>query len=258
MKDVRYVLLDPTGNMTVLVLSPIPIPDQPKIAKQIMAAEALAEQVGFLSPCESGVSLRMAGGEFCGNAAMSAAALYAMERGIADGTVSVAVAGTPDPVDVRVCALADGSMRGTVTMPRPLSVQDELFPDGAYRPVVRFPGITHVILEAPLPRETAETLAPIWCAHLNAASVGLMQFDRQAGTLSPLVYVPSADTLFWENSCASGTAAVGAYLRAKDGPVSLSVRQKGGTLRIEADAEGGLTLTGTVRLCHYGSIQTEE
>ncbi len=251
---IRYALLDPTGNQTVLAESPVPIEDQPYTAKRIMAAEPDAEQVGFLSVRADGVSMRMAGGEFCGNAAMSAAALYAMDHKIAQGVVSVAVSGTPDPVDVHVCALPDGSMRGTVNMPRPVSVKEELFPDGVRYPVVRFPGIFHVILESPLSRIAAEALAPDWCRFLRSESVGLIQFDRDTETITPLVYVPSADTLFWENSCASGTAALGAFLAEREGSVSLSVRQPGGSLHVEADADGGIRLTGTVRFLYRRTI----
>lgn len=251
---IRYALLDPTGNQTVLAESAVPAEDQPSIAKRIMAAEPDAEQVGFISARADGVSMRMAGGEFCGNAAMSAAALYAMDHKIAQGVISVAVSGTPDPVNVRVCALPDGSMRGTVNMPRPISVKEELLPDGARYPVVRFPGISHVILESPLDPTAAEALAPAWCRFLGSESVGIIQFDREKETITPLVYVPSADTLFWENSCASGTAALGAFLAKREGPVSLSVRQPGGSLHVDTDADGGIRLTGTVRFRYRRTI----
>ena len=272
MKEIRYALLDPTGNRTILAETPVAPGEQPYAAKQIMAREPDAEQAGFVSPSPDGhgIGLRMAGGEFCGNAAMSAAVLYALDRGIAEGTVRVSVSGTPGPVEVVVSSLAEGTMRGTVAMPRPLSVGEELLPGGGRYPVVRFAGITHVIVETPhspdsphapqlpFPRETAEELAKQWCAALGSASLGILALDltgRDNGTLVPLVYVPAADTLCWENSCASGTTAVGAYLAARKGPVSLSLRQPGGTLRVEASSDGGLYLTGTVRLCRRSTIR---
>ena len=76
-----------------------------------------------------------------------------------------------------------------------------------------------------------------------------MFLDRERGVLKPLVYVPSAATLFWESSCASGTTAVGAYLAAKSGAaVRMPLKQPGGTLEIEADPDGKLLLKGSVRL----------
>ena len=249
MRDIRYALLDPTGNRTVLVESEVPRAEQPLVAKRIMEREPDAEQVGFVSPCPEGVAMRMAGGEFCGNATMSAAVLFAIDHGISDGVVPVAVSCQPDPVPVRVAALPDGCMRGEVDMPLPLSIGEEAFPDGVCRPVVRFRGIAHVILESPLSRADAEACAPQWCRYLDAASLGIMTVDRRAGTLLPLVYVPSADTLCWENSCASGTTAVGAYLAACAGVSTVSLRQPGGTLRVDM-REGRLLLMGTVRLMY--------
>ena len=199
--------------------------------------------------------MRMAGGEFCGNAAMSAAALYAIDHGIDKCIVNVFFSGQKEPVSVGVERLPDGSVRGAVTMPVPVSVADEVFPDGKIRPVVRFEGIAHVILTAPLEREEAERLAPVWCRYLGSDSLGIMTLDREAGTLLPLVYVPAADTLFWENSCASGTTAVGAYIAAGKGTVSLSLKQPGGTLHVEKTDGGRLVLSGTVRLRYRRTVK---
>ena len=140
-------------------------------------------------------------------------------------------------------------------MPKPVSVGEEAFPDGSVRPVVRFDGICHVIAESGLSREDAETVIADWCRFLQTDAAGIMLLDRDRGTLDPLVYVPAAGTLCWEHSCASGTTAVGAYLAAKAGPVSLSLKQPGGTLTVEADRSGELYLTGKVRLIRRQSAE---
>ena len=73
-----YAILDPTGNITALVETPVDPARQPETAAALMARHPQVEQVGFLSPPAEGAvrgTLRMAGGEFCGNATMSAAAL---------------------------------------------------------------------------------------------------------------------------------------------------------------------------------------
>ena len=248
MREIQYVLLDPTGNRTILVETSIPAGDQPRIAEKLMELEPTAEQVGFFSINGGRTCLRMAGGEFCGNATMSAAALTVINQGIADGTVYVTVAGTPAPVAVSVKQLSDGSLQGTVTMPQPVRISTETFPDGETFPVVRFDGICHVIVESPLSRGRAERIAPEWCRYLNTDALGIMLFDRESQMLSPLVYVTEPETLFWEHSCASGTTAVGAFLAAQEGSVSASLKQPGGTLHIEKDKDGSLRLTGTVRL----------
>ena len=74
--------------------------------------------------------------------------------------------------------------------------------------------------------------------------------------MTPLVYVPAAGTLFWENSCASGTTACGAYVAAKTGgPVSLSLRQPGGSLEIRVSEDGAFGLSGTVLFMCSGSAE---
>lgn len=249
-RAIQYTMADPTGNITLLVGTPVPRADQPACAARLIEREPAAEQVGFLSPGENAdITLRMAGGEFCGNATMSAAVLRAADSGLAEGRLRVAASGTEEPVSVEVQALPDGTWRGAVSMPRPLSVMKEVLPDGKIYPVVRFDGIAHVILEQIPNRASAEALSPLWCRRLNAMALGLMFLDRENSTLTPLVYVPGAGTLFWENSCASGTAAIGALLASEaGGPVSASLRQPGGVLTVTAAADGELTLSGRVRL----------
>ncbi len=62
--------------------------------------------------------------------------------------------------------------------------------------------------------------------------------------MTPLVYVPGAGTLCWENSCASGTTAAAAWL-ARDSaePFSVSLRQPGGVLEAAVSPSGGITLS---------------
>lgn len=247
--NIRYTLLDPTGNLTLLVETPVPEKAQPETARRLMALEPEAEQAGFASFTEDGAALRMAGGEFCGNAAMSAAALYLARAGREAGPVSVRVSGTPEPVEAVMAALPGGEWRGTVSMPRPLTVGPAALPGGESRPAARFPGIVHILMEAAMDPAEAEALAPAWCGHLRADALGLLFLDRAKMTLRPLVYVPAAGTLFWESSCASGTAAVGAILAAEAGaPVELPLAQPGGVLTVAAGPGGSPRLTGTVRI----------
>ena len=257
---ISYTLLDPTGNMTLLAETPVPEAAQPLTAKRLMALEPAAEQVGFVYDTDDGIGLRMAGGEFCGNASMSAGVLYLLRKGRDGGEVTVRVSGTPHPVTVTAKRLPDESWQGCVEMPCPVSVGKERLSDGSERPVVRFPGITHVILEKEMERTEAENLAAAWCGELESEALGLMFLDRERGVLKPLVYVPSADTLFWESSCASGTTAVGAYLAAESGAaVRVPLKQPGGTLEIEAEPDGKLLLKGSVRPVHQVTgVQLEE
>ena len=100
---VEYTVLDPTGNITILVTTPVEIPHQPYVASKLMELMPKAEQVGFLSEtagCD--IALRMAGGEFCGNASMSAAAYYVNREGLKKHTATLNVSGADGPVKAEI------------------------------------------------------------------------------------------------------------------------------------------------------------
>jgi len=258
--ELDYVLMDPTGNVTALVRTPAPAARQPELARILMDAEPSAEQVGFLSPGAGGadVALRMAGGEFCGNATMCAAALYAQAAPAAAADVRVRVSGAREPVRVRLAVQPDGSWRCAEFFPeRPTRELVTLGLDGAgvRVPLLRFDGIAHLILPGDLDRDRVERAAPDWCAALGAEALGCMLLDEAAGRLTPLVWVPGARTLVWERSCASGSAAVGAYLAwRRGGRVEAELTQPGGTLYVEAAPVGEILLSGSVRMIKVGEI----
>lgn len=240
MNRVNYALMDPTGNRTVLVTTPVPPAQRPAVAAALMGAEPTAEQLGFVTAGEA-PALTMAGGEFCGNASMAAAALLRPQG----GRVLLRVSGTPAPVPVEITP-APGGWRGRVAMPLPLRIGVRELPSLGSVPVVELPGITHIPLTAPLDRAAAEALIRPLCRQLAAPALGLLLTDGKS-RMTPLVYVPAADTLFWESSCASGTAAVGAWQQALLGtPVRLTLQQPAGSLTVEADGSC-LWLSGTVR-----------
>lgn len=238
--ELSYTVFDPTGNITVLVHTPVPAAEQPCVAAALMAREPTCEQVGFRMPDTPGadITVRMAGGEFCGNASMSAAALLCAERGWAHAAVTVAIGGQLVPVTAE--QTGEGCFHCAVTMPRALRITEAFG-----LPLVELPGISHLIVTAPMAREEAEQTIRDWCRALGADALGLMLLDEAAGRLDPLVYVPQADTLFWESSCASGTAAVGTW--AGPGTV-LSLTEPGGVLHVRTALDGTVTLEGAVHL----------
>ena len=244
-----YVVMDPSGNITILVKTPVPAGDRATVARQLMAEVPDAEQVGFLSEVPDGdIGLQMTGGEFCGNATMAAAAYFAEQNSRDEARVLVRASGVPGPVAADVARQADDSYEGTVAMPAPRTIRPETLPGGWTLPVVQFDGISHVIVEEDLPAEAAEALAKSWCRFLGTDALGILFLDRKAALLTPLVWVPAADSMVWENACGSGTAAVGAFLAMEeDEPVTLTLRQPGGDLTISAVPDGPLWLSGTVR-----------
>ena len=282
--------MDPTGNITALVESSAEVSRQPFIADLIMQKHPEVEQVGFVEFGEQ-VKLRMAGGEFCGNASMCAAALYLSRKGAevasslspessAEATaedgwqqVQLEVSGTSDPVVVRLRPIAaegsDFAFEAGVRMPHAIRIERRAFADGALQgelPLMRMEGISHIIIEPSSVfyayREewaAAERAVQKWCKELGADGLGLMFLDLADGAadnsadamprLTPLVYVPGSGTSFWENSCASGSAATGMYLADRTGErQEICLREPGGCLKVTSDPGSGETwLYGTVR-----------
>ena len=274
----KYSILDPTGNITALVESPVEIALQPSAAEQIMRRHPEVEQVGFvrfLQDPAAAVSLRMAGGEFCGNASLCAAALYLMRCAPADAggpaaedesrIVYLEVSGASKPVLVRmreVPSESGRSFRGSVRMPAAEGIFETEFSFRHFAgtlPLVRMEGISHIIIlrESPFfglaeDPEAAEEAVRAWCLSQGCDGLGLMFLEDADGEsrLRPLVYVPGSGTVYWENSCASGSAACGMYLAEKAGaPVRLSLREPGGVLEVESGPDCRETwLTGSVRI----------
>ena len=61
-----------------------------------------------------------------------------------------------------------------------------------------------------------------------------MLLDKETMSLTPLVYVSSPETLFWESSCASGTCAAAVWLSSSTGIYgTYSFSEPGGTLGAE-------------------------
>ena len=271
---VRYGIWDPTGNVTALVESAVAVWRQPSVAAAIMERHPLVEQVGFVQPADEADekrglagALRMAGGEFCGNASMSAAALCLL-RGHAQmgeesvATVRLRVSGASSPVEVRLAPDGGGAFFGSIRMPRAQSVEEvDLTHAGIVEraPLVRMEGISHVVIERGSAlfslrdqRESAERAVRVWCLELGCDGLGLMFVDGAGNSreVTPLVYVPGSDTVFWENSCASGSASVGVHAATlAHEPVELALKEPGGILRVESYPDGGDTwLHGRTRL----------
>ena len=264
-KQLRYSIFDPTGNITALVESVVPEKDQPSVAAAIMARHTAVEQVGFLRlPAGGGErpALRMAGGEFCGNASMSAAALWALRRGFDRGECSLRVSGAESAVSVRLRRETEGSFAAAVHMPPAGQIMEKECVISGRRgglSCVYMEGITHAVITPASAffalkddRPAAERAVRTLCAALGANCLGLMFLEEETPRcrLTPLVWVPASGTLFWENSCASGSAAVSmALARTLKRTVALDLDEPGGRLRAESDPKTGETwLHGRTKL----------
>ena len=245
-----YVVADPSGNITVLVTQLVPPDKQAETAALLFAAEPQCEQVGYVSNAVPGrsISIRMSGGEFCGNAALSAAAYALMLGGEAAGDIRVDFCGVDAPMYASVERVEQSFFKASVSMPLPESVKDTALQLGektCILPVVAFPGISHVVMNGSVEKQLAEASVRQWCRKLDVPALGLIMLEPEENRLTPLVYVSAVDTLYWEKSCASGTCAAARVLFLKEGKNECSFKQPGGILSAKTDG-GSLYLFGSV------------
>ena len=269
MSGLHYAIMDPTGNITVLVTDPVPREKQPALARELMADPQIGgEQVGFLEKPEDPACrcrLQMMGGEFCGNATMSLAA-YLARNELADGeetTVPLEVSGAEGALDCRIRREGD-AFEGTVRMPEAKGCnQVRLLWNGREVPVtkVELDGITHLILKEEIADDAeAEKMLRAWAELCDDEAVGLLQWNDAEGRMRPLVLVKPTGTAVWETGCGSGSASVGVMkaLESENAVTVTDVRQGGGTIRVTVSKnEKGpltITITGKVRLVREGTI----
>ena len=250
----ELVMADPAGNRTALVRTPVDPSLRGETAQKIMALGGLkAEQVGYCCPPLGAAlgRLEMMGGEFCGNAARSFGLLLAAERGAGKGTVQVEVSGCSGILPVE----ADPENEtAACPVPLPFAMEELTVPGLGVLPAVRMEGITHVIIRGERAGEKAfravcQSAGDRW--EWKALGGMFLSGDH---TLTPVVAVRAAGSIVFEGSCASGTAAVAAWLSQGEGEGEREYRfpQPGGvltaTVRREGDKLTEIKVSGRVRL----------
>ncbi len=245
---VRYVKADPSGNTTILVLDPVEPRLRSVLAVKLLQPDCVgAEQVAYLAEeAERTIRVDMMGGEFCGNASRSAAAYALMAKGGKEGEYGISCSGCCTMLPAQVKKRPDGTYDAYIEMPLPESVCAVIIDVGGmprrfFR--VELPGIVHFVHFAS--ENDMNHKETFWQAVRNYASdeplraIGLVLFNPVNLQMIPAVFVAATDTLYWEQSCGSGSAAVAAALACVGKKnVSCTIRQPGGTIAIAADVAG--------------------
>lgn len=242
--EIKFVKMNPTQNMTILVESDIAPEKRIEIGSKLMRHDSVAaEQVGFItkpnSP-EAWARLDMLAGEFCGNASMSLAVFLAMERNIREEQIiPLEISGMDGILECLVQPKGE-HFYCTVKMPTPKAIQQKkLFFDGeSYNLwVADMNGITHVIVPTHMIqgdiKAFAEKAVKEWQKLFSVDAFGILLYDYEYSTMIPLIYIEPADSLVWENGCGSGSAAMGScFTVEKAQNMSLTVQQPGGSITV--------------------------
>lgn len=225
MPALTFFKCSPGGNTTVLLVDTGLSSDQHEhVANTLLSPLHLhAEQVGFITLHKP--SLRMAGGEFCVNAARSLGALLALQgllspndEGVLCATVPVS--GINSPVRLEVEALpcdAQRTLDSAVIVPLPEKKLCTQLAEGIV--LVRLPGISHLLIDAalhPLCGHWKEEAAALRARHHleEECAVGCIWWQRPSCgadvstvAMKPVVWVRDLNSTCLESSCGSGAMA---------------------------------------------------
>ena len=279
--ELRFVKMNPSGNTTIIVLTPLPREAYAQTAAKLMEPSGLcAEQVGYVEKAadpRAAARLHMMGGEFCGNAARSFAAWLAFSGTDFIATdrlapvtfkegpkkIVIEVSGCDSPLTAVVESTGkENACRVGIDMPLPETIrhgQDEKL--GDYTLAV-FPGIVHMILWDKAPKESYTQIVRDFLLKegISDACFGVLFYDTHSGKLYPLISVGAVGSLVWESSCGSGSVAVACAVaeREKKKIDNMELRNPGGDLYVtlQQNGDGSLlraTLAGEIALTAFGT-----
>jgi len=221
-QKIRYTVLSPGGNDTCLCRSQdengnslLNRSKTREINDVILALSPKVEQVGFINISNEGGKLRMAGGEFCGNATRSAA--WVLSGGQKGNSLEMQVSGV-DPnrrleagVDSKNAAWAEIPIYSDLSSVRPGEDSNEY--------LVEIEGISFVVVydeefdpkidEKDIKEAAMKKLESVGFLEKLAAGVVYVRKSITGIKIDPVVYVKEVDTCYYETACGSGTTAVG-------------------------------------------------
>ncbi|MFC5602612.1 hypothetical protein [Sporosarcina koreensis] len=238
-----FVKVSPSKNMTVLITNYVAPTNFAEIASTIMDYEYLnAEQVGFIvepENKESVLRLEMSGGEFCGNAVLSAAA-YCSYKGISKSNrFFLETSGSDLPLECVVEEKSPTHFVSRAEMPHPLST-DEIVVSLNGRiisgNVVRLDGITHFLTDYWPSEDDFSLLIEAVTEKIEDKAIGIIPYRKLRENeyeIWPYVYVTETGSRFFEQACGSGSLALGVYLSKISNDYNLRIHQPGGIINVE-------------------------
>lgn len=272
---IDIIIADPSGNTTIMVLTPVERKDYIEVAGRLLADSSISgEQVAFIrsSGCghdgsdgsDSENEMEMCGLEFCGNASRAFAYYKSLKSLPAAECVTVKVSGCSAPLTARI-----EHKSGIVEMDMPVPVSSRIFtkeelPLNTGGILIDLGGISHMIVENVAPSyETFENLRDHVYENVRSdiPALGVMFCDTSNRLMTPVVYVREADTTYFEGSCASGAVAASFAFSGflGDGTHDFTFEQPEGTLVTRVTRKNGcienISLSGPVKLSQKMTVE---
>ncbi len=275
--DLTFYKMCPSGNTTILISEPqVPVDLRAPMANILMDPLHLqAEQVAYVDMDATPPRIAMMGGEFCGNACRSLAAMLSMRHGTTsyEATSHEGVmlsSGAEAPVPYRVTRAEDGSVNAAIRMPnKTMPAVSFVKIDKDNAPIVHLDGIDHLLLdESAHPRVAEQSAAQTdqmvrgllaQCGLLESVAAGCIWYKHDAVTgacaITPFVHVRETKSLYAETACGSGTLAVALFLAGMTQNPSTQNNEptsSAETFTLDVVQPSGMTITATCTQ-HAGS-----
>lgn len=253
MRKLDFIKINPAGNITILIDNyDVFAKDILDISEKIMGELSLcAEQVGFIKENH----LQMMGGEFCGNASRAFASLLAFrdKNFQKQKNYFITCSGEEKTLEVDVRkGNKFNEFLAKIKMPNFLNMYEVSF-ENEKLVLVEFLGIHHFIYEGKKDKDKIIDFIKTYLNDKNYSAFGLMFFDIEKMEMIPYVYVKGFSDGVWENSCASGTTALGFYLKKYKNIESGKIIQPNGWLEFSFK-ENNIYIDGPVEIIAEGEV----
>ncbi len=246
MRKLKILVANPSGNITVFVLTPCERKDYLVIAQALLAHKELkGEQVGFVKSCGLKNVLEMGAMEFCGNAGRAFALYCAREQGLKEPCIMhITETGTTEILRVEVHPETGYTK---IKMPAPLEIKYWKIPELSLvnKPImVNLGGIVHVVLRDEKPsQETFAIVKKSVYTMCNPAALGTVFLNTHDFTMVPRVYASGVNSTYWEGSCGSGSQGAAVALawleQSPDGEFCYKLKQPAGTITASVKKKNG-------------------
>lgn len=243
--DVSYMIFNPAGNITALVIGDdYDLKQRKLINSKIMEKETGVEQVGFIS--EKDMKLTMAGGEFCGNATRCATLYYIGEQQSVELEIN----------NNKIKAGINKKSEVWCEVPIEEYIIEKIC-ENIYKVILK--GITILVVKNITYyndlKQSAVNLIKKY--NLDDDAIGVMFVDNVENIIKiyPIVWVKEIDTLFFENACGSGTIAVTmleSWLKKSSNKYNV-MQPSGDVLKTEIDMEDDIVKRAILK----GKIKTD-
>lgn len=216
MKNKIFVVTAAGGNATVIEILEHNLnrAEYTKRGKQLMlnTHNFKVEQCGFIIPNDN--HFQMSGGEFCGNAARSAAILFYRING--ESEFEFTMSGFNGRVKATVKFLSTNRY-DVICIFIGLEVKTvQVRVLGHEATLIDLGGIVHVVIEEDFPEDEGkrklyhrQITEDLNLTGRDAVGVCWIRYEKNKVFMNPVVWVREIDSFFYESSCGSGTIAVG-------------------------------------------------